>query len=143
MGCPELSVPLKSIDVWFSHLPVWSTRSWGVIGETRSTAPINILPSFLLNKRVYLESSPQTENAVVGLLGWQALERELDSVVLLGNQIIGSAEERRLAQRKKTDDATGAALQPHARRIGAIDGARTSIPVAGSPRRCRTSWRGA
>jgi hypothetical protein len=47
---------------------------------------------------MYLESTSQAVHAVVGLLRWQALEGELDNLVLLGDQIIGSAECRMLAR---------------------------------------------
>lgn len=40
-------------------------------------------------ERMYLESATQAENAVVGLLGAEALERSVDDVVLLGEQVIG------------------------------------------------------
>jgi hypothetical protein len=40
--------------------------------------------------RNYLERPAKAEDAIVGLFGRQALEGELDDVVLLGNQVIGS-----------------------------------------------------
>ena len=43
---------------------------------------------------LYLESTSQTVHTVVGILRRQALEGELDYVVLLRNEIIGSAESR-------------------------------------------------
>jgi hypothetical protein len=38
---------------------------------------------------VYLESAAQAEDAVVGLLGVEALEGGVHNVVLLGEQVVG------------------------------------------------------
>ena len=48
----------------------------------------------LRHRQSYLESTAQAEDTVVGFLGRQTLEGELDGVVLLGDQVIGSAEEQ-------------------------------------------------
>lgn len=44
---------------------------------------------------MYLESSAQTEDTVIGLLGSETLEGVLDGVVLLGEQIIGPVHHSR------------------------------------------------
>jgi hypothetical protein len=41
----------------------------------------------------YLEGPTQTEDTVVGLLGSETLEGGLDSVVLLGEQVIGPVQQ--------------------------------------------------
>jgi hypothetical protein len=43
-----------------------------------------------------LESSSDSEHAVVGFAGWKALQRELDGVILFRDEIVGS--ERTLYQ---------------------------------------------
>lgn len=45
--------------------------------------------SFAIGGRVYLESAAQAEDAVVGLLGVEALEGGVHNVVLLGEQVVG------------------------------------------------------
>lgn len=47
---------------------------------------------------MYLHGAAQAEDAVVGLLGSEALESLLDDIVLFGDQVIGPAKPLALAQ---------------------------------------------
>lgn len=53
---------------------------------------------------MYLHSAAETEDAVVCLLGSEALESLLDDIVLFGDQVIGPAKQLALAHCPKTPD---------------------------------------
>lgn len=77
--------------------PGESARAWGAAGVRASTtrwseyAPT--APSHsIFHPATYLESSSHAEDAVVGLLFGETGERKLDGLILLGDQVVGSAE---------------------------------------------------
>jgi hypothetical protein len=57
----------------------------------------NLVLSLLLRSLLlYLESSPEPEDAVIGLLWWQPLQSQLHSIVLFWNQVIASVHRQSL-----------------------------------------------
>ena len=81
---------------------------------------------------MYLEGAADAEDAVVGVLGRETLEGELDYVVLLGEDIIGPAEQAASAHRSNSGRAQ-LALCRGCRAGGLAGGAwvpQTELPVA-------------
>lgn len=80
----------------------------------------------------YLEGAADAEDTVVGLLGRQALEGELDYVVLLGENVIGPTEQAASAHRSNSEKAASnwAAVSRADWRAGRACVPQTELPVA-------------
>lgn len=71
---------------------------------------LSIIAIGIGSRCMYLHGTAQAEDAVVCLLGSEALESLLDDIVLFGDQVIGPAKQLALAQCPITPDAPH--LQP-------------------------------
>jgi hypothetical protein len=57
---------------------------------------LNVMPASIGSR--YLHGAAQSVDAIVGVLGLQALEGGLHDVVLLGEQVVGSVKQLALAR---------------------------------------------
>lgn len=112
----------------------WSAAPWAEAGAPASTLfPLaDILHPLSLCCSSYLESAAHAEDTVVGLLGGKALESQLNSLRLLGDQVVGSAERKAL-------DMVGRGVRSgtwraSSRPLVATDGGHTSGRACGSRR---------
>lgn len=89
----------------------------------------------------YLHGAAQTEDAVVCLLGSEALEGLLDDIVLLGDQVIGPAKQLALAPCPISPNALLISSQYIFSQYASSRGWPTSVPSACIQQHGSTSWR--
>jgi hypothetical protein len=152
MGSPaieQISRGSRAGD-WSLYVPprAWSADPWEEAGAP--ARPANRQRDILIQtiytliyiwRRSYLESSSQTEDAVVCLLLGETLERLQDRLVFFGNQVIGSAR----AQSSKS--VMSRVWKPMARisramlsSSGAGNNGHTSSRASCTQRHCSTNW---